>query len=96
MPVGFVIYCVYDVPPLKQKIGLFHLLGISKDHKRKGYGLLLAQKALEAIKKEKPDYVMLAVKVANKPARALYEKLGFKLMFPVMNGIQDTMYKLEL
>ncbi len=94
-PVGFVNYCVYPIP--KETIAMLHLLGVSKDHKRQGYGTLLANKALEAIKKEKPAYIMLSVMSKNKPAIALYEKLGFKPLYATpMVGNVPIMYKLEL
>ena len=94
-PVGFVNYCVY--PILNETVAMLHLLGVSNNHKRRGYGSLLAHKALEAIKKEKPAYVMLTVQSKNKPAVALYEKLGFKSMYAApMAGNVPLMYKLEL
>ena len=80
VPVGFVNYMVYPVP-LNKKVALLHLLGVSKGYKRRGYGLLLMKKALEMIKKEKPDYVQLIVKVSNKSAIALYTKLGFNALY---------------
>ena len=82
VPVGFVNYCVYSVPLygwiFGQKEALFHLFGISRDHKRKGYGLLLSRKAIESIKMEKVSSIGLYVYEDNRSAIALYEKLGFK------------------
>ena len=66
VPVGFVNYCVCPPRLFTGKFALLHLLGISNKHKRNGYGSLLMNKAIESIKKEKPDYIMLAVKSSNK------------------------------
>lgn len=67
-----------------QKLSFFKskllFLAITNDARGKGYGRALAQGAIADMKREGARKVVLDVREENKPARALYESLGFKPM----------------
>jgi hypothetical protein len=42
------------------------------------------------------DSVIVQTRVANGPARALYEKHGFTLACPVVSGVLDCLYTCKL
>lgn len=79
--VGFVNYCVYDAKILwfinLGRVSLLHLLGINKEHRRKGYAKLLSEHAIEFCKNDGASRIALQTKLDNASARTLYEKLGF-------------------
>lgn len=79
--IGFVNYCVYDATLLwfinLGRVSILHLLGINKEHRRKGYAQLLSEHAIESCKKDGASVIQLQTKVENTAARTLYEKLGF-------------------
>lgn len=79
--VGFVNYCVYDAKILwfisLGRTSLLHLLGVDKEHRRKGYAKLLSQHAIEYCKRDGASQIILQTKPENEGARALYEQLGF-------------------
>ena len=65
------------------KYGMVHVLAVSSDFRRQGFGKKLLIHAIqELFNKHKLKYVVLGVKMDNKPARTLYESLGFKLVTP--------------
>jgi ribosomal protein S18 acetylase RimI-like enzyme len=82
--VGFVNYCVYDAKILWiytwDRVSVLHLLGIDKEHRRKGYAKLLSEHAIEFCKNDGASYIALQTKPDNASARNLYEHLGFKSM----------------
>lgn len=56
-------------------------IAVTKDFRRAGLGRFLLEKTIfETKKRMKPHNVYLNVAAPNKPAKALYEKLGFKEM----------------
>ena len=56
-------------------------IAISKDFRREGLGEFLMRKTIaEAKKKLKPKNIYLHVAKPNKPAKKLYEKVGFREM----------------
>lgn len=50
---------------------------VDEEYRRQGIGELLCQKATEIAEEENVDAVELGVWYANRPAVALYEKMGF-------------------
>jgi predicted acetyltransferase len=56
-------------------------LGVSQEHRGKGYGKILLDDALARIKAEYPAIIMLETGKDNKVAQSLYENAGFKKMF---------------
>lgn len=57
--------------------GFIWLLAVNKDFRGQGLGEQLAAHALIKFKKQGVRYVTLATRLINKPALALYKKLGF-------------------
>lgn len=56
-------------------------IAVRKEFRRKGIGKALMEKAMKALKEEYgAEEVYLEVRVSNKPAINLYEKLGFKIV----------------
>lgn len=55
-------------------------VGIAKSHQRQGLALKLMQAIIDRLKAANVCKVFLEASVANKPACALYEKLGFREM----------------
>ena len=88
--VGFINYTVYDIPG--KRIAMLHLLGVDKDHRRKGYAKQLSELVIEYGKNDGADQVFLMTKTDLTGVRKLYEKLGFKGMV----GPTDATYTLDL
>ena len=55
-------------------------MAVHPGHRRKGIATALLNKALEILKERKIIDVCLNVEIIRKPAIALYEKFGFKIM----------------
>ena len=53
-------------------------VAVSPDHRRKGYGQLLVENALEVARKKSCYFITLEVRVSNLSAIKLYEKCGFE------------------
>lgn len=61
-----------------RNIGYIYSLAIDPNHQRRGYGLLMLQKACAAYQEaERIESIEVHTRVEN-PARFLYEKAGFK------------------
>jgi len=75
-----------------------HLLNISiaKERQQKGYGRMLLEKMLEVARSHGAAHIFLEVRVSNRPAIALYEKMGFNEMairrkyYPGLHGREDA------
>jgi ribosomal protein S18 acetylase RimI-like enzyme len=52
-------------------------LGVHADRRHQGYGEALMRASIEVLRRYGADVIRLSVKPDNKPARGLYEKLGF-------------------
>ena len=80
--VGFVNYAVFDRTILWMftwyRTSLLHLMGVSEEHRRKGYAQLLAQHATDFCKKDGATEIFLQTTLDNTAAIELYKKLGFK------------------
>lgn len=86
--VGFVNYCVYDATFLwifdLGRTGLLHLLGVQKEHRRKGYAKKLAEHVIEYSKQERAIKIVIQTTMDNDGALKLYEKLGFRRTGPML------------
>jgi len=77
---GFVGYCEKPHPwYAKRTGGTVDIIAVSKDFRRKGYGRKLLEYVVKELFKMGNNVVALAVVTHNKPARALYERVGFKI-----------------
>jgi len=66
-------------------------IGIRQDYRGIGLGKHLIQEIIELAKRElkpKPKIIQLEVYVNNKPAIALYKKMGFKIVAKIPKQIQ--------
>lgn len=54
---------------------------VSPDMRRNGIGETLMQKMIQTALTEKASVIFLEVRAGNTPARALYQKLGFKELY---------------
>ena len=52
-------------------------VAVHPDHRRKGIAEALVVELVEALRKRESHCLTLEVRASNKPAKALYEKLGF-------------------
>ncbi|CAN5124357.1 hypothetical protein BH09DEP1_BH09DEP1_2740 [soil metagenome] len=98
-PVGFITYqkevtVSWFLKWLLGSPGCIQLCNIDQEHRRLGIGAVLIKDALADMKSNGFDTVILQTKVANKAARAFYEKHGFKLSTPAADGVEDCFYKL--
>ncbi len=76
--------------------GVIQLLNVSKEYRRQGVGAALLTYALEDMRYKGFDTVMVQTRVANNASRALYEKHGFMILFPVTPAVTDCFYKCTL
>jgi len=75
-----------------------HLLNISiaKERQFQGYGRLLLQKMMDLARSHGAAHMFLEVRVSNRPAITLYEKMGFNEMairrkyYPGHHGREDA------
>jgi ribosomal protein S18 acetylase RimI-like enzyme len=98
--VGFVNYKIWEITVLTFNLGrtgLLHLLGIDKDYQHQGLGRLLLQHALAKMKACYPALIMINTKRHNTLAQHLYEKEGFKLVYPNATDTtsQDFIYTMQ-
>ena|SRR3989344_5340780 len=66
-------------------------IAIRNGFRRIGLGRYLMQEIIKLAKKElkpKPKIILISLLVTNKPAFALYEKMGFKKVSQIPNAIQ--------
>lgn len=76
-------------PLAKNHIGLFGIT-VRQEYRGIGLGKYLMQEALKLAKKELPGLKIFELEVyeINKPARALYKKMGFKDVAKIPRAIQ--------
>ena len=78
--------------------GYIGMLAVSKDHRGKGIGRKLAIRAIEELRKQGAEEVVLEAEITNVAALKLYEKLGFvkdkRLPKYYMSGIDALRLKL--
>ena len=63
------------------KQGRLLFLAVSQDFRGKGYGRILALRAMEELFNMGADHVALWTRVSNLPAQKIYRELGFQEMF---------------
>jgi len=73
-PAGFVTYHLLD-----GYTGRIQFLVVAREYRKKGYGKLLLEYALQDFKKRGICFVKLAVRDNNFSAQKLYEQLGFQV-----------------
>lgn len=69
-----------------KNVGVIDLVGVSWRHRGRGYGKLLVNEACSALANMGAETAELHVSERNRPARALYEGLGFE---PIATAISD-------
>ena len=62
-------------------------VAVDPDFRRKGFGKMLIEKFIEAVKEKETQQIFLEVRTSNLPAISLYEKAGF-----VFCGIRKDYY----
>ena len=75
-----------------------HLLNVSiaREHQQQGYGRLLLEKMMEVSRSHGAAHMFLEVRVSNRSAIKLYEKMGFNEMairrkyYPAQHGREDA------
>lgn len=73
-PAGFVTYHLLD-----GYTGRIQFLAVGQEYRKKGYGKLLLEYAVQDLKKRGVCFVNLAVRDNNEAAKKLYEQLGFQV-----------------
>ena len=86
---GFVTY-YHQVP---QNRGYIEQLAIQTEYQKKGFGLQLMKYAIETLKQNDIEKILIYVRKNNIPALTLYEKLGFS---EHTSAIKDTSWELTL
>ena len=66
-------------------------VAVHPEHRRKGIATALLNKVLEILKEKKIIDVCLNVEIIRKPAIALYEKFGFKIMQTIHMDYEDDL-----
>jgi ribosomal-protein-alanine N-acetyltransferase len=79
--VGYIVYWL-----IKDEI-MVNNIAVDPDFRRRGVGEAILREVLENIRREGVVFVSLEVRISNNAARALYEKLGFRLL-----GIRENYY----
>ena len=64
-------------------------IAVLPNHQRKGLGRLLLSELIKRSKSLQTNQIFLEVKDTNKPAKALYKSMGFKLIGNRPNYYQD-------
>lgn len=62
---------------------------VAEKHRRKGYGKILLQYAIDILKGKEIKNIFLEVRVTNIPAKKLYESLNFKIINQRKKYYQD-------
>jgi ribosomal-protein-alanine N-acetyltransferase len=66
-------------------------MAVHPEHRRKGIATALLKQVLEILKEKKIIDVCLNVEIIRKPAIALYEKFGFKIMQTIHMDYEDDL-----
>lgn len=66
-------------------------MAVHPEHRRKGIATALVSQVLEILKEKKIIDVCLNVEMIRKPAIALYEKFGFKIMQTIHMDYEDDL-----
>ncbi|KAI8332822.1 N-acetyltransferase 12, isoform CRA_a [Chlamydoabsidia padenii] len=92
-----VIICKLD-PHKDRQRGYIAMLAVAKDYRKRAIGSTLVERAVQAMKKEKADEVVLETEYTNQGALGLYQRLGFikdkRLYRYYLNGIDAFRLKL--
>jgi ribosomal-protein-alanine N-acetyltransferase len=66
-------------------------MAVHPEHRRKGIATVLLKQALEILKEKEIVDVCLNVEIIRKPAIALYEKFGFKIVQTIHLDYEDDL-----
>jgi ribosomal-protein-alanine N-acetyltransferase len=66
-------------------------MAVHPEHRRKGIAKVLLKQALEILREKEIVDVCLNVEIIRKPAIALYEKFGFKIMQTIHLDYEDDL-----
>uniref|UniRef100_A0AC34RKR3 N-acetyltransferase domain-containing protein n=1 Tax=Panagrolaimus sp. JU765 TaxID=591449 RepID=A0AC34RKR3_9BILA len=92
-----VIVCKLDQEP-KWRRGYIAMLAVEEAYRRRGIGMELVKRSIEAMRQIGCDEVMLETEVTNTKALALYSRLGFirerRLLRYYLNGVDAFRLKL--
>lgn len=66
-------------------------IAVFSEHRRKGVAKSLINELCRVLNEKKASFVTLEVRISNKEAIALYEKLGFILSGTIKNGSQSPL-----
>ena len=66
-------------------------MGVHPDHRRKGIATALLKQLIKILKEKEILDVCLNVEIIRKPAIALYEKFGFKIMQTIHMDYEDDL-----
>jgi ribosomal-protein-alanine N-acetyltransferase len=66
-------------------------MAVHPEHRRKGIATVLLKRALEILKEKEILDVCLNVEIIRKPAIALYENFGFKIMETIHMDYEDDL-----
>jgi len=66
-------------------------MAVHPEHRRKGVATALLNRVLEVLKEQKIKDVCLNVEIIRKPAIALYEKFGFKIVQTIHMDYEDDL-----
>jgi ribosomal protein S18 acetylase RimI-like enzyme len=75
----------------KNITGTIMKMAVHPEHRRKGVATALLNRVLEILKDKKIIEVCLNVEIIRKPAIALYEKFGFKIMQTIHMDYEDDL-----
>ena len=95
------IFLVFDTPDIsgyliavccaKNIRATIMKVAVHPDHRRKGIATALLHQVLEILTEKKIIDVCLNVEIIRKPAIALYEKFGFKIMQTIHMDYEDDL-----
>lgn len=84
----------WEYDPPEEEVMVIHTLTVSPSENGKGYGTAFIKYYEEFAREQGCRYLRMDTNAVNKPARALYHKLGYKEAGVVpcnFNGIKDVM-----
>lgn len=92
------IVCKLDIHRQNIRRGYIAMLAVDKDYRKLKIGTTLVQKAIQAMREDNADEVVLETEITNRPALQLYENLGFvrdkRLFHYYLNGVDALRLKL--
>lgn len=72
------------------EVGLIQNLFVRRDHRRRGIGMVMMDRALEICGRSQFRHVLLGVAATNEPAKHLHERCGFEKFAEMINYVSPT------